>query len=47
MTDSEFNIFIRVVRRRLAKGEWLEDILLSYPKLSESEKAAIRKAVTD
>ena len=47
MTNSAMNIFLRVVRRRLANGERLEDILASYPKLTESEKNEIRARINE
>lgn len=45
MTKAMLNIFTRVVRRRIAGGEELENILASYPNLSESDKEKIRMAV--
>jgi hypothetical protein len=45
MTKAMINIFTRVVRRRMADGEELENILASYPNLSESDKDKIRMAV--
>lgn len=47
MTETQLKIFIRVVRRRMATGEELEDILATYPRLTNEEKEAIRKAVED
>lgn len=47
MTNSAMNIFLRVVRRRLANGEELEDILASYPKLTENEKDEIRARLNE
>ena len=43
MTESALNIFLRVIRRRLEKGEHLENILASYPKLSDEEKEMIKE----
>lgn len=43
MTESALNIFLRVIRRRLEKGEHLENILASYPKLSDEEKETIKE----
>ncbi len=37
-------LLCRVVRRRMENGESLEDILADYPKLTEPEKEAMRKA---
>ncbi len=39
------NIMIRAIRVRMKQGEMLENILDSYPKLSEAEKEELRKAV--
>lgn len=39
------NLLCRVVRRRLRQGEALEDILQTYPKLTEAEAAQVRAAV--
>ena len=41
------NIFIRVISRRMEAGEDLEDILNSYPKLTEEEKNEIRERLTN
>lgn len=45
MSNSAKNIMVRVIKRRMAEGENLEDILASYPKLTEEEKQELRKAV--
>jgi uncharacterized protein (DUF433 family) len=47
MSNSALRIFIRVVERRIKLGEDLEDILASYPNLTEEEKDQIREAVTN
>jgi uncharacterized protein (DUF433 family) len=47
MTKSAMNIFIRVISRRMEAGEDLEDILNSYPKLTEEEKNEIRERLTN
>lgn len=47
MSNSALRIFIRVVERRMKLGEGLEDILASYPSLTEEEKDQIREAVTN
>lgn len=47
MSNSALRIFIRVVERRMKLGEDLEDILESYPSLTEEEKDQIREAVTN
>ena len=41
------NIMLRVIRRRMAEGEELEDILAGYPKLTDAEKEELRAAITD
>lgn len=46
MTGAAFNIMVRTVKRRMANGESLEDILRSYPKLTAEEAGQIRDAVT-
>ena len=38
MSNAMLNIFVRTIRRRMEKGEDLEEILESYPKLSEEDK---------
>ncbi len=45
MTTAKFHIVLRVVKRRMENGESLEDILASYPALSEEEKEQIREVV--
>jgi uncharacterized protein (DUF433 family) len=47
MTKSAMNIFIRVISRRIEAGEDLEDILNSYPKLTEEEKNEIRERLAN
>lgn len=47
MSTAMLNIFVRTVKRRMEKGEDLEEILESYPKLSEEDKEQIRQAVID
>lgn len=47
MSNSAKNIMLRVIRRRMAEGEELEDILASYPKLTDAEKEELRAAITD
>lgn len=46
MTGAAFNIMVRTVKRRMANGESLEDILRSYPKLTADEAGQIREAVS-
>lgn len=45
MTKSALRLFVRVVERRMKLGEDLEDILDSYPNLTEDDKEQIREAV--
>ena len=45
MSTAMLNIFVRTVKRRMEKGEDLEEILASYTKLSEEDKEQIRQAV--
>lgn len=45
MSNAAKNIFVRVIKRRMASGESLDDILDSYPKLTDAEKEELRKAV--
>lgn len=47
MSTAMLNIFVRTVKRRMEKGEDLEEILESYTKLSEEDKEQIRQAVID
>lgn len=46
MSKSALNIMVRTIKRRMADGENLEDILKSYPKLTQAEAAQIREAVS-
>lgn len=39
------NVMTRAVRYRLKDGEELEDILVSYPRLSDAEKDVIRERI--
>ena len=39
------SLLCRVVRRRVARGEELEAILLDYPRLTEAEKVQVRAAL--
>ena len=48
MSNAMLNIFIRTIKRRMAEtGETLEEILETYPKLSEEDKEQIRKAMSN
>ena len=41
----KLNLLIRVVRRRVSKGEKLEEVLKDYPKLKPEEADEVRAAV--
>lgn len=45
MSNAAKSIFARVIKRRMKQGETLDDILASYPKLTDAEKEELRKAV--
>lgn len=45
MSNAAKNIMLRVIRRRMAEGEELEDILAGYSKLTDEEKEELREAV--
>lgn len=45
MSNAAKNIMLRVIRRRMAEGEELEDILVGYPKLTDAEKEELREAI--
>ena len=45
MSASMLRIYLRVIERRMKSGEDLEDILASYPNLSEKDKEQIREAI--
>lgn len=45
MSNAAKNIMLRVIRRRMAEGEELEDILAGYSKLTDAEKEELREAV--
>lgn len=47
MSNAGKNIMVRVIKRRLAAGELLDDILLGYPKLTEDELTELREAVRE
>lgn len=46
MSNAALNIFVRVITKRIESGEFLDDILESYPKLSEEKKQEIRSAIS-
>ena len=39
------NIMLRVIRKRMAEGETVEEILADYPKLTEEEKQELTEAL--
>ena len=43
MINALINIFIRVISRRLDAGEDFDEIIISYPKLSEEDIAIIKE----
>ncbi len=43
MINALLNIFIRVISRRLDAGEDFDEIITSYPKLSEEDIAIIKE----
>ena len=45
MSAIKLKIMVKAVRIRLANGEELEDILASYPALTEEDKQQIRDAL--
>lgn len=46
MSNSMLNIYVRVIKKRMAEGEELDFILASYPKLSEAEIAEIKEKIS-
>lgn len=45
MSNAMLNIFVRVIKKRIAAGEDLEDILAEYTNLSEEDKQQIRDKI--
>lgn len=45
MSNAAKNIMTRVIKRRMMEGEKMEDVLVSYPRLTEEEKEELREAV--
>lgn len=43
MSNAVKNIMVRAVSKRLAAGEKFEDIIKSYPRLTETEIEEIKK----
>ena len=46
MLNVKLRIMLRAIRLRLERGEELDAILTSYPRLSESEKETLRRAAS-
>lgn len=46
LSSAAKNIMIRVIKKRMAAGEKITDILKSYPKLDEKEKKELKEAVS-
>lgn len=47
MSNAMLNIYVRVILRRMADGEKLNDILDSYPKLTEEERQQITNRINE
>lgn len=48
LSESMLNIFVRVVKRRMdLEGETAEEVLRTYPALTEEEKEQILEAITN
>lgn len=45
MSNAVKNIMVRAISKRLAAGEKFEDIIRSYPRLTQNEIEEIRKAL--
>ena len=45
MTEYTLRVFVRVISRRLAQGEALDEILARYPNLTDEDKEQIRDAL--
>ena len=45
MSNSALRIFVRVVKRKMAAGRTLDDVLTDYPDLTEEDKEQIREAI--
>lgn len=39
------NIMLRVIRKRMAEGETVEEILSDYPRLTEDEKNELKEVL--
>lgn len=47
MNDVTKNIVIRAINVRIKRGESIDDILASYPKLTEEEKNELKEMFTN
>ena len=45
MSKSMKNLMIRVMKKKMSEGKDLEEILESYPRLTDEEKQELREAV--
>ncbi len=45
MSESAFNIMVRVINNKLKKGETFDEIIKKYPKLKDTEVEELREAV--
>lgn len=45
MRNSALRIFVRVVKRKMAAGRTLDDVLADYPDLTDEDKEQIKEAV--
>lgn len=47
MTERQKSLVIKAIKIRMKYGETLEEILASYPKLTDAEKQELRDAITE
>lgn len=45
MSEASKNVMVRVIKRRLIKGETFAEIITTYPKLTEEEIEILKEAV--
>lgn len=45
MSEASKNVMVRVIKRRLIKGETFDEIITTYPKLTEEEIEILKEAV--
>lgn len=45
MSNSALRIFVRVVKRKMAAGRTLDDVLADYPDLTDEDKEQIKEAI--